>query len=367
MSLEMIMTKDRTHAKPGFSRSATVIFHAVDEKPVPVKAFFARIVGTSKTQIATQDHDSQQRHVSSSVFWQRQINNLGWGRNPLPDGYRMEVEFQFPFPDDGSPACRYQRVFEKAHMYKVSENCNLPPSGDFGQGNMIAYHMEFNLMVDDSDICMKAERSMTFSTVRTIVKADPTMITAIQSKPFCGQENSDDPRQIKLILKYASQVVQGESLLAWISLADEDEHSAVKVLVKSSFVQLIESTAVQGDGSLRDQWTNSHMLAYQDFRDDLPAITTQAVDLGALLQNPSISVDYPPSFSCTNIQRTYGMSVSLTVEIENGEIHEFRFDLDSIVLLPAEDIETAWEVEIKEGETGDECDTPTHRARFAGR
>lgn len=76
----------------------------------------------------------------------------------------------------------------------------------------------------------------------------------------------------------------------------------------------------------------------------MPIITIRAMNLGALSDDPSIPLDHPPSFSSTNVQRTYGVRISFRVEAEGCDTYEVWFDLDSIVLLPAEHFDTAWKI-----------------------
>lgn len=139
-----------------------------------------------------------------------------------------------------------------------------------------------------------------------------------------------------------------------------------EILLKSCSLQLIQHTAIQGDSDLKILRTDQYALAYCDFEHEILAITRQSTDLGALLRNPTISLDHAPSFSCTNMRRTYDISVLLRLEVEHYGIQEFRCNLDSFQLLPAEDADTAWKQEQEESNM-DDLDPPQFWHRFAGR
>ena len=201
---------------------------------------------------------------------------------------------------------------------------------------------------------------------REIQLLDLKMINTVQKRPIHGRAGLDGFQHLNLALECANEFVQGEPLSLWVSLVDSNEPSSAKILLKSSTVQLIEKTAIQGDNYLENQWTDKYVIASRILERNFPNITRQATNLGALLHDPSVPLDHPPTFSCTNIQRTYGMSISLIAEVEGCETNEFQFDLDSVTLLPVEHSSTAWKKEAEEAEANDPFDPPSHRRRFAG-
>ncbi|KAL2041126.1 hypothetical protein N7G274_006070 [Stereocaulon virgatum] len=109
-------------------------------------------------------------------------------------------------------------------------------------------------------------------------------------------------------------------------------------------MQLIEKTAIQGGCDLRNRWIGRHVITSRIFEGDLPIITTRAMNLGPLAVDPSILLDHPPSLSSTNVQRTYGINISLRVEAEGCDMYKVWFDLDSVELLPAGHFDTTWKI-----------------------
>ena len=361
MYLELHM--ENTHAKPGFNRAGMIIIRAPDEKTIAVKAFFVRLLGVSRTRISTGGDRTEKIHESSVVFLEIR-KDLETRPTVLEDGLRRQ--FQLRFPDDPTAKPRFPDVGDLNWIWELPQPRALPPSGNFGSGNTIAYKFEVILVEENSDRHIKADRDFTFSVTRQIQLLDLKVIDTVQERPIRGRVGLDGLQHLSLALKCATELVQGEPLSLWVGPVDSIEPSSAKILLKSSTVQLIEKTAIQGDNYLENQWTDKYVIASRVFEPNFPTIMTQATNLGALLHDPSIPLDHPPTFSCTNIQRTYGMTVSLIAEVEGCETHEFQFDLDSVTLLPAEHSDTAWKKEVEEDEANDPIDPPGSTRRFAG-
>ena len=353
MWLEMIV--DNTHGKPGFNRIGMVILRAPHERTINVKAFFVRLLGISKTSICTHEDSSKKTQESNSIFLEIQ-KDLARGLKVLEHQFRSEFQFRFPFPDDRTTRTFFPRTANPYQDFELPQPQALPPAGSFGSGNTIVYKMEVNLIEEDSVRHIKAEQDFTFSMTRTVPASDPMTTTIVHKRPIYRRAGSHDPQHLTLGLRCTSEVVQGELLSLWIRRADENELSSANVLLKSSVVQLIEKTSIQGHGVLRDSCIEKYVIASRIYESGLPAITTQATNLGALLHDPSISSSHPPSFSSPNIQRTYGISISLTVEVEGYKTYKVSFNLDSILLLPAERFDTAWQTEVEEEELNDPFD-----------
>lgn len=361
MSLELLM--ENTHAKPGLNRAGMIIIHAPNEKTITAKAFFVRLLGVSKTRISTSEDHIKKIHESSAVFLEIR-KDLRTRPTVLEDGLRCQ--FQFRFPEDPTAKSRFPDMLDLNWTLELPQPQALPPSGNFGSGNTIAYKFEVILIDENSDRHIKADQDFTFSVTREVQLPNPKMIITVQKRPFDGRAGLAGSQHLNLALECAIEHVQGEPLSLWLKLVDRNEPSSAKVLLKSSTVQLIEKTAIQGDNHLENQWTDKYVIASRVFERDLPTITTQATNLGALLHDPRIPLDHPPTFSCINIQCTYGMSILLLAEIEGCRTLEFQFDLDSVTLLPAEHSDTAWKKEVEEVEANDPIDPSSHRRRFAG-
>lgn len=361
MSLELLI--DNTHAKPGFNRAGMIIIHAPNETTITAKAFFVRLLGISKTRISTSENYIEKIHESSAVFLEIR-KDLGTGTRVLEDG--QMCQFQFWFPEDPTAKSRFPDLLDLNWILELPQPQTLPPSGNFGSGNIIAYKFEIIIIEEDSDRHIKADQDLTFSVTRGIRLPDPKMISTVQKRPIHGRAELDDSQHLSLALECAVEFVQGEPVSLWLKVVDRNEPSSAKVLLKSSTVQLIEKTAIQGDNHLENQWTDKYVIASRVFERNLPTITTQATNLGALLHDPSIPLNHPPTFSCINIQRTYGMSILLLAEIVGCRTLEYRFDLDSVTLLPTEHSDTAWKKEMKEVEANEPYDGPGPGRQWAG-
>lgn len=188
----------------------------------------------------------------------------------------------------------------------------------------------------------------------------------MQLKAVPAGTEPNDWRNLSLNVECASELVQCQPFALHISRAEAQENPFAEILLKSCSLQLIQHTAIQGYSDLKLHRIDQYVLASCDFEHEILTITRQPTDLGALLRNPTISLDHAPSFSCTNMRRTYDISVLLELEVEHCGIQEFCFGLDSVQLLPAEDADTAWKQEQEEIDR-DDLDPPRFWHRHAGR
>ena len=188
---------------------------------------------------------------------------------------------------------------------------------------------------------IKASSPLTFSMTRETEAPDPEIVTTIQEQHPVSQGQST----FKLALDSPRIIVLGQAFPLKLRRFDEEAHiiisSRATVLLRSGLLQLLENTFIQSEDNTDDDWTNKHTIGSVllfGSNPEAPSITTQGLDLGLLLHNPRISLDFPPSFRSRNIQRTCGLLVSLTVECE-GLTFELAFEIDPVTVLAAEYID----------------------------
>ena len=353
---------DNTHAKPGFDRCGMSILRLQGEKVFAAQGFFVRLLGICKTSVTTGEDQMRKTHECSAVFLhvQREIYSQP---KTLQDGFHHG--FQIRFPDNPTAKHRFPDTETLNRLLEVPQRQHLPPSGDYGPGNEIRYKIQLVIPGQDPNRQIKSEQDITFSQTRDTAVTSLDTVKLVQLKAVPADTGPNDWRNLSVNVECARELVQCQPFALNIVLAEAQEHSFAKFLLKSCTLQLIEYTAIQGDSDLKTQRRDEYVLASCDFERQILAITRQPTDLGALLQNPTISLDHAPSFSCKNIQRTYDINVLLRLEVEHSGIQEFCFCSDSVHLLPAEDADTAWKQE-EEKSAMDDLDFPRYWHRFAG-
>ena len=191
-------------------------------------------------------------------------------------------------------------------------------------------------------------------------------VKLVQLKAVPADTGPNDWHNLGINVECARELVQCQPFALYIRRAEVQENPLAEILLTFCSLKMVQHTAIQGDSDLKMLRTDQYALASCDFEHENLAITRQLTDLGALLRNPAISLDHAPSISCTDMRRMYDISVLLGLEVEHYGIHDFRFGLDSVQLLPAEDADTACKQEQEESNM-DDLDSPQFWHRFAGR
>ena len=294
------------------------------------------LIGVSRTCIITGEGLEREVHQSCETFLNIQREPYG-GPEVLEHGRATLFWIQVPH----DPASKRSGVFNPPWSYEEPKPQALPPSGEFGSGNTVTYSVEVLLVDENSRQHIKSSKPLTFSMTREIEAPDPEIITTISEQGLVSPGQStfklalDGPRIIvpEQALPLNIRIVYGEAHIT--------EFSRPTVLLRSGLLQLLENTFIQSEDNTNDQWTNKHTISsVPQFGSnaEAPSITTQGLDLGLLLQNPRISQHFPPSFASPNIQRTYGLLLSLIVEC-GGDTFELAFGIDPVTLLGAEHID----------------------------
>lgn len=330
-----------THAKPETHLSGSITLRPHPGTDFDLRTLSVSLVGVSKTRIITGDGPSEEIHESSVVFLeiQKEIH-----RGPMVLGSGHVCQFNFIFPEDPASAQYNHVLADMPHIRAQPKPQALPPSGEFGSGNLIAYSFEASLIDENSQSEIRASSLLEFSKTREVDVPDPQIITIVQKKLLASQDSILGPSSFGLALDSPQVIIQEQPFPLMLSLSHEHSRTTssplLTVLLKSCLVQLLANTAIQSENNTQNHWTNKHIIVSRDFcsvdsKAGAPSITTEGLDMGLLLRTPSIPLHYPPTFECTNIQRTYGLEVSLTVEC-GGETFDLKFKVDPVTVLAAE-------------------------------
>lgn len=119
-----------------------------------------------------------------------------------------------------------------------------------------------------------------------------------------------------------------------------------EVLLKSCLVQLLVNTSVLGAKSIQDHWIEKYSLASFDLCSQGSSaksygIIPEGLDLGVLVGDLIITSYQPPTFTCLNIERTYGLDISVTIEY-GGDVFDLSFEVCVVTVLAAEYAGGAW-------------------------
>lgn len=183
---------------------------------------------------------------------------------------------------------------------------------------------------------------MSFSQTREIATPDPEIATIIQDICF---PNESIPR-LRLAINCPRVIIQEQAFPIDLRLYQETFakiSSPPRILLKSALMKVLENTSVQSASDTEQHWTNMHTIGdYVSGNSTVgaPAITIQALDLRALLRDPTVSLHHPPSFASVNIQRTYASDISITVKC-GGELIDVVSRLGLVTVLPAEHADVA--------------------------
>ncbi len=257
--------------------------------------------------------------------------------------------FNFAFPEDigsGDTASEQDKAFkeEMDSLLGTPKAQALPPSGEFGSGNSITYSLEASLIEENYHHEIKASTTLEFSKTREFEAPDPQIITIVQEKLLASQDSTLAPLRFNLTLDSPQVIIQEQPFPLMLQLSHGNSRTTssppTTVLFRSYLVQLLENTAIQSTNNTQDYWTNKHPIASWDLSSlesnaRAPSITTQGLDTEVLIHNLSIPLRYAPTFDCENIELTYGLEVSLTVEYA-GETFDLGFDVGAMTVMAAE-------------------------------
>ena len=245
-------------------------------------------------------------------------------------------DFLFILPEDPTFEGQPNLVWSD----RLPEKQALPPSGDFGQGNNIAYSLEISIEDEISCREITATAPLTFSPTRVMETPEVDMMTTMQVELVDLQQNMTS---IKLALDSPNIIVQESPFRLVLRLLNEivngtfSKPPAIRLI--SCLLLILEQTVTQSQSIIETSSTKEHVIARQDIfcagsPKELPVIPKEGLDTAELLDRPITDSSFAPTFKTANIQRSYGMKVQLEVICVEEKV-SFTFDLGLVSLLPA--------------------------------
>ena len=186
------------------------------------------------------------------------------------------------------------------------------------------------------------------------------LIEVVQTAPL--QTGPLDNRIIRLSLDVPTTIAQSYTfplifrLVDLLSFPSASSSPPAKVYLRSTRIELFHTTIAWSNDNQGHRSTVAHTLATFTSPPDLNKennintrsfeITKLPYSLEPLLDHPTISTAHPPSFKCANLERNYGLRISVTVLVEEqgsedgckGQEQEVEvvFEVDEVKVLPAE-------------------------------
>ena len=181
---------------------------------------------------------------------------------------------------------------------------------------------------------------ITFLLTKEEIVPDPKLTNLVQTRLLANRPQDLRHCSVRFVLNKATTTAQDSSFPLEIKLLEVDDvvpSPEATVSLRSGIIHLLQHTVAWNNDNDGRRWAGVHTIASRQFftNDRAPQITREGTNLAALVLNPSVSRDFPPSFRCSNIERTYGLNIGLAVGFEQHEC-EFSFDINPIAVLPGE-------------------------------
>jgi len=207
-----------TCARPGTYLGGSITIWPRPGTNLHVRAFSISLVGVSKTRIVTTNGPSEELHESSATFLNLEMNMR---RELMVLGSGYVEHFYVVFPED--PACAQQLSLgvEMPQLLIKPNPQTLPPSGEFGSGNVTAYSLEASLRDESSRDTTKATTMISFSKTRAVEAPDLKVITMIQEKTLASQGSVHGPSSISLALDSPQIIIQWRTFPLVLSLSQK--------------------------------------------------------------------------------------------------------------------------------------------------
>lgn len=330
-----------TLAKPETYLDGTISFPTQPNTILDLGDLSVRLIGTSNTRVILGEGPNQERYESIHKFLELKEEVH---RGPLGVGAGCVFHFFIRLPEDPASAQLAPQSTQLLRMLGKPEPQSLPPSGELGQGTVIAYKVEVVLEDKDLQQEIKAETMINFSTTRAIKTPDPETITLNKEISCDNIASTSQPPNIRITLETPRVVVQEEAFPLVLRFAHHrrstNTMSSLGVYVLSCVAQLHVKTAVRCGEDARDTWTKTDFVPLID--DDFgglqslqPTIPDRDQCWEIFHFETSISTCYPPSFQTTNISRFYDLEICMSAQYEE-ETFDLRFEVVPLTVLAAE-------------------------------
>ena len=159
MSLKIFV--ERSTNGPGSFVNGTVTAKPEPEADFYVKTYSIRLIGKSSVKCMKDNGLDEEVHESSLTFFH--MEDKMYEHDFVLRRGRVS-DFLFIFPEDPT----FEGQPNKVWSHRLPEKQALPPSGDFGQGNSIAYSLEISIEDEISGREITATTPLTFSPTRVM-------------------------------------------------------------------------------------------------------------------------------------------------------------------------------------------------------
>ena len=335
------MRLSATYGFPGSVLDGNIIARPENGMQLTTKSLRVTLLGRSRTRLPSCGAADNAVHEGCETFLkigQILYEQVSLISNVLEDG--QISHFCIRFPEDATFKHIQANTATWPRALNLPEAQTLPPTGEFGIGNTTEYSVEAGVTDETSRDEVIASIPIKFSLAREDVAPDPRLVRFVQTRLLTSRTQDSSSCGIRLALDGPTTIAQDHSfplVLKLRNVIDGPHSPTATVSIRSGFIQLLQHTMAWANDGCGNRWTDMHTIASRNFfsNHDASQITKEGTDLAALFHNPSISQDFPPSFKCPNIERTYGLRVCLNAVHEEHEF-EFSFEIDLITVLSAE-------------------------------
>ena len=326
---------------PGSVLDGCIISRPEDGMPFIRRSLTVTLLGRSRTRVPSRSTSEDAVHEGGEHFLE--IGQIIYEQVPVLSDVLENDErshFRIRFPEDATFKHIQANTAKWPRTLELPEARTLPPTGEFGFGNTIEYSVKAGVINQASGDEITTSIPITFSLAREEIVPDPKLTNVVQARLLTDRPQGLSYRSIHLALNGPTTIAQDNSfpiVLKLLDLIGDRPPPKAPVSLRSGFIQLLQHTVAWANDNYGHRWTEVHTIVSRDFfsNDGAPQITKEGINLAALFLNPSVSRDFPPSFKCSNIERTYGLKVGLAVGYEEHEC-EFLFDINPVAILPGE-------------------------------
>ena len=338
MSLQMHLTP--TYGFPGSVLEGCIISKPEYGMHFVKKSLTVTLLGRSRTRVPSRNTAEDAIREGSHNFLQ--IGQIIYEQVPVVSDVLEDDErsqFRVRFPEDATFKHIQANTAKWPRNLDLPEARTLPPTGEFGFGNTIEYSVKAGVINQASGEEIANSIPITFSLTREEIVPDPKLTNVVRAGLLTNRPQGLKHCSVRLALNGPTTIAQDNSFpleVKLLEIIDAVPSPEATVSLQSGIIQLVQHTVAwnHDDGH---RWTGVHAIASRQFfsNDRAPQITREGINLAALFLNPSVSRDFPPSFKCSNIERTYGLKIGLAVGFEEHEC-EFSFDINPVAVLPGE-------------------------------
>ncbi|KAK0507833.1 hypothetical protein JMJ35_009722 [Cladonia borealis] len=339
MSLQMHLTP--TYGFPGSILNGCIISRPEYGMHFIKRSLTVTLLGRSRTRVPSRSTAEDATREGSENFLK--ITQILYEQVPvvsdvLEDG--ESSQFRIRFPEDATFKHIQANPAKWPRTLELPEARTLPPTGEFGFGNTIEYSVKAGVINQVSGDEITTSIPIMFSLAREDIAPDPKLTNVVQARSLTDKQQDSNYCSIRLALSGPTTIVQDNSfplVLKSLEIIEGGPSPKATVSLRSGFIQLLQHTVAWANDDYGHRWTEEHTIVSRDFFSNggAPQITKEGTNLAALFLDPSVSRDFPPSFKCSNIERTYGLKVGLAVGFEEREC-EFSFDINPVAILPGE-------------------------------